>query len=103
MKALYYSSLILPLTFFLCVVTFFVGLPFGFDIATYIKPHNDLVIMIVSGVTMLYVLVCIIIVLKTKLSIKEKMRLSLILFMTNMIGVPFFLRLYIKGLPLTSM
>lgn len=70
---------------------FFIGLIFGFDLADSIKPYNNLVVTFVTILTFSYVGVCLFILVTQQVDKKVKIWWGFILFMLNMLGVPWFL------------
>ena len=94
MKALFYSSLILPVVYVVSILLFVAGLLFGFDIAELIRPYNDVVIGVIAGLTFSYVAVCFPILWRLKQARRTKIEWSAVLVLLNIIGVPWFLWCY---------
>jgi hypothetical protein len=57
MRILFYSSLALPIIYVAGVLSFFVGLLFGFDPAEFISPHNNEVMTVVGMLTFGFVII----------------------------------------------
>jgi hypothetical protein len=97
MRMLFYSSLVLPAIYVATVLSFFLGLPFGFDLAEFIRPHNGKVISAILGLTFGFVAICLVILWAGKTPTRTKVSWSLLLFLGNMIAVPCFLWCVIHG------
>jgi hypothetical protein len=97
MRILFYSSLVLPTIYVTGVLSFFVGLPFGFDLAEFISPHNDEVMTAVGMLTFGFVAICLIILWVGKSRIRTKILWSILLMLGNMLAVPYFLWRTIRG------
>jgi hypothetical protein len=97
MKILFYISLVLPTIYVTGVASFFIGLPFGFDLADFISPYNNEVTNAVGVLTLGFVTVCLIILWLGDTSIRTKSLWSFFLFLGNMIVVPYFLWCSTRG------
>jgi hypothetical protein len=94
MKALFYSSMMLPTIYVFTVLLFFVGLLFGFDLAEVIYPFNDLVFGWIAGLTFGYIAVCLALLWRSEQLRRTKVLWSALLLFGNMIAVPWFLWCY---------
>ena len=97
MKSLFYASLVLPAIYIGCVVWFLVGIALGFDIADVIRPHNELVMAVIGSLTVLFVMICIVVLWLGNYSMRLKLQWTIMLILLNMIGVPLFLRHAVSG------
>ncbi|MBN8456315.1 MAG: hypothetical protein J0M04_00520 [Verrucomicrobia bacterium] len=97
MKTLFYASLVLPAIYIGCMVSFFVGVAIGFDIADVVRPHNELLMAVVGSLTGVFVLICIAVLWLGKHSIRLRVQWTIVLIMMNMIGVPLFLWYVVRG------
>jgi hypothetical protein len=97
MKTLFYASLVLPAIYIGCVVSFFVGIALGFDIADVIRPHNELVMKFIGALTALFVMACIAVLWLGDYSTRLRLQWTIMLILGNMIGVPLFLRHVVRG------
>ncbi len=92
MKTLFYASLVLPAIYIGCVVSFFVGIFLGFDMAEVIRPHNELVMALIGSLTAIFVMICIAVLWLGDYSMRLRLQWTIMLILGNMIGVPLFLR-----------
>jgi hypothetical protein len=91
MRILFYSSFILPTIYIAGVLSFFIGLPFGFDPAEFITPYNNQVMIAIGLLTFGFVATCLIILWLGDTRIRTKALWSVLLFLGNMLAVPYFL------------
>jgi hypothetical protein len=92
MKILFYISLILPAIYIGTILVGFIGgILFKFDLADSIRPYNDEVAASIAILTFTYVGICWFILANRSLDKKTKIWWAVILFLLNMLAVPWFL------------
>lgn len=94
MRALFYSSLILPLIYGIAVLLFFIGWFVGFDLAEIISPYNGVVVVMITGLAFAYIVVCLLLLWRSEQLPRAKVQWPVILLLGNMIAVPWFLWCY---------